>query len=103
MRWIAVAFALALAGPAAAQVAAPPVRIVEARTIDAGRTEGPLRLRLAAYTPAGGPWAAAEIDRATRAAAAILGNAASASRRRRSRPTKATPASATTSRRGRGF
>jgi hypothetical protein len=75
MRWIAVAIALALApaGPAAAQVAAPPVRIVETRTIDAGRTEGPLRLRLAAYTPAAGPWAPAEIDGATRAAAAILG------------------------------
>ncbi|MCU0897640.1 MAG: hypothetical protein MUC55_09070 [Burkholderiales bacterium] len=73
MRWIAVALGVALAGAAAAQVAAPPVRIVETRTIDAGPTQAPFRVRLAAYTPAGGPWTAAEIDRATRDAAAILG------------------------------
>jgi hypothetical protein len=72
MRWLGAALAFLFVAHAGAQVAAPPVRIVETRAIEASRADAPYRLRLALYTPAGGPWEAEAILRATREAGAIL-------------------------------
>lgn len=72
MRWLVAALSFFCAAQAGAQVATPLVRIVETRAIDAVATNAPYRLRLALYTPAGGPWEPEAVMRATRAAAAIF-------------------------------
>ncbi len=72
MRRLTAVLASLCVTTASAQVAAPPVRIVETRALEAGGSDAPFRLRLAMYTPAGGPWDTEEIARAARAAGAIL-------------------------------
>jgi hypothetical protein len=58
---------------AAAQVEAPPVRVLETRVVASDPRKAPYRLRLAVYTPAGGGWAPEVIAAAIRDAGAILG------------------------------
>lgn len=72
MRRLAGALALVCASVAVAQVATTPVRVIEMREIEASRADMPYRLRLALYTPAGGPWEAETIRAATQEAGAIL-------------------------------
>jgi hypothetical protein len=72
MRALVGVLALVFAAGAAAQVATPEVRVIETREIDASRADVPHRLRLALYTPAGGPWEAETIRAAIQEAGAIL-------------------------------
>lgn len=72
MRRLAGTLALLCAASAAAQVAPTPVRVIETREIEARRADTAYRLRLALYTPAGGPWEAETIRAAIQEAGAIL-------------------------------
>ncbi|MCX7893171.1 MAG: hypothetical protein N2544_12485 [Burkholderiales bacterium] len=67
---VCAALAATLGAVAAAQHAPP--RIVATERIETTAASAPYRLRLALFTPAGGPWQAATIAAATREAAAIL-------------------------------